>query len=285
MKSSPAINDSEYCFFGFNFNPSLVPVFTDIFSAHGALGYRDLESFQNIQSLSEWDKLRVVPLIFPMLPGKALRDEYAGNKVKPLIHEHLRELKIQDDNRLVEILKRIVDQYAATDNKSSSDRYIRKMGISDLRSNRSLYKKISLNQNSRCAVCGARLGIDCKESLDHIIPFRLIGDVIDGCNWQILCEPCNRGKREFFSSLQSLEAMNWLYGRNLCNLNTLSEEGRYVTFMRLKKCSHPNCLNTSKTATLFIRQQKNTGLALPIHMEVVCETHNESPPNQSFILN
>jgi 5-methylcytosine-specific restriction endonuclease McrA len=285
MKSFPAINGTAHFCLDFNFNSSLVSVFKDIFSAHGALGYRDLESYQKIQFLSEWDKLCIVPLIFSMLPSKALREEYSGNKVKPLIQEHLRELEVQDDARLIEILKRIVDQYAATDINSNSDRFIRKMGISDLRSNRSLYKKISFNQNRRCAVCGSRLGIDCKESLDHIIPFRLIGDVIDGSNWQILCEPCNRGKRDFLSSLQSLEAMNWLYGRNLSNLNTPSEEGRYVTFMRMKKCSHSSCLHTSKTASLFIKQHRITGLAVPVHMEVVCEMHYDLLPDKSLILN
>ena len=53
-------------------------------------------------------------------------------------------------------------------------------------------KKMLLKKQSyKCAICGAE--IDIKSHLDHIIPFKYVGDELDN-NLQMLCTTCNLRK-------------------------------------------------------------------------------------------
>jgi len=47
-------------------------------------------------------------------------------------------------------------------------------------------------QQCRCAICGCT--IDAKSELDHIIPWKYVGDELDD-NLQLLCFKCNRSKK------------------------------------------------------------------------------------------
>lgn len=47
-------------------------------------------------------------------------------------------------------------------------------------------------QKSQCAICGSM--IDIKAELDHIIPWKYVGDELDN-NLQLLCFQCNRSKK------------------------------------------------------------------------------------------
>ena len=53
-------------------------------------------------------------------------------------------------------------------------------------------KPLLHQQKCRCAICGC--SIDIKSELDHIIPWKYVGDELDN-NLQLLCFKCNRSKK------------------------------------------------------------------------------------------
>lgn len=62
------------------------------------------------------------------------------------------------------------------------------------KANDDLLKRTLLEQQShRCAICGR--DIDIHAHLDHIVPFKLVGDELDN-NLQMLCSGCNQRKNE-----------------------------------------------------------------------------------------
>jgi hypothetical protein len=261
---------SECAIFSGTINLDLVEKFKIVFLAHGALGYQDPNSYKKLRNFSEYDKLTVVPLVFSFLPAAAFQKSRSLEKpIKPLIEEHLETLSCPvNDTVLITILKAISDQYFASKIRGN----IKKKGMSDLRSNRSLYKSIRSKQFGRCCMCGTRFDSNCRESLDHIIPYNLIGDVVDGSNWQILCEPCNRGKSYYISCLQAPEALNWVYASK--NINTITEASRYVVLMNNTKCMYSSCHNTASNSRLSVSLKIKTGVCVPNHLEVLCGEHS-----------
>jgi hypothetical protein len=246
-------------------------LFKDIFLAHGALGYGDKTASFRIRQLNEVDRLLVVPLVFGLIPFDAVMLAAAGEPVKPTIKSHLQMLGIPPDEPLLSILKSIADQYSATDPEKTGR--TSKRGIANIRAIGARYKSLRLRQANRCAVCGSILVEECDESLDHILPYRLVGDVPDGSNWQILCTQCNSGKADFISSLQAREAVGWLYGRNSKDLGKLSDEGRYVVLRQVGKCTKKGCGRGPMDARLLVVNTCRGALASPMHMTVRCAEH------------
>jgi hypothetical protein len=262
---------SDFSIFNVSLNQDLVEKFKIVFLAHGVLGRQDPNSYEKIKNFSEYDKLTIVPLIFYFLPVAAFQESRSlGEPIKPLIKEHLKTLSwVVIDDELTDILKAISEQYFV----SKIRRYIKRKGMSDLRLNRSLYKRIRSRQGERCCICGTKFDTDtdCRESLDHIIPYYLIGDIMDGSNWQILCEPCNRGKSCYISCLQAPEALNWIYMS--AKINEITETSRYVALMNNAKCMHSSCNNNTSNSKLSVILKTKTGLSVPKHLEVLCEEH------------
>ena len=260
---------NEFTLFGGSINQNLVDKFKDLFLAHGVLGCQDENSYKKAQSLTEYDRLTIVPLVFLFLPAAAfLETRTLGEPIKPLIKEHLKTLSwVVNDDKLIDILKEISEQYYRSKIKGAQ-----KKGMSDLRLNRSLYKRIRSRQDERCCICGAKFDTDtdCRESLDHIIPYYLIGDITDGSNWRILCEPCNRGKSCYISCLQAPEAINWIYDKEI---NGITETSRYVVLMKNSECMHSNCNNNASNSKLDVSLKIKTGLPVPTNLEVLCEKH------------
>ncbi|WP_169331217.1 HNH endonuclease [Alloscardovia criceti] len=55
----------------------------------------------------------------------------------------------------------------------------------------SVRKKLLLEQNGLCVMCGRRIGL--QSHLDHKVPFVYVGDHLDD-NFQMLCAHCNHAK-------------------------------------------------------------------------------------------
>ena len=260
---------NEFTLFDGSINQNLVDKFKDLFLAHGVLGYQVENSYKKAQFLTEYDKLTIVPLVFLFLPAAAfLETRSLGEPIKPLIKEHLESLPWSGhDEELIGILKEISEQFYKSKIKGCKPRSIR-----DLRSNIYLYKRKKREQNGRCCICGAKFDTDtdCRESLDHIIPYYLIGDIMDGSNWRILCEPCNRGKSCYISCLQAPEAINWIYDKKI---NGITETSRYVVLMKNAECMHSNCNNNASNSKLDVSLKRKTGLPVPTNLEVLCEKH------------
>lgn len=53
-------------------------------------------------------------------------------------------------------------------------------------------EELLVQQQCRCAICGER--IDLEAELDHVIPWKYVGDELDD-NLQLLCFKCNRSKK------------------------------------------------------------------------------------------
>ncbi|MEJ8826285.1 HNH endonuclease signature motif containing protein [Variovorax humicola] len=251
-----------------------IELFKRIFIYHGAIPGETVTDF-----FSEADRIRIVPLIFGLMPSRAVHRLSRDTLVKPLIVEHLRELGIKsDDHLLVTVLKEIADQLYFT----SGQRPVRrKMGIADLRMTRmSMYKALRQRQAERCSLCGVPLK-DAEEHLDHRIPFRLLGDIAKGTNWQLLCNDCNVGKSSWLSALQPSVAQNWLYGDlDMEDLNHFDNENsylgltaRYCVLAQRKSCTYPGCGNGVKDSQLRLKLRLPSALPVVDHFEVRCQEH------------
>jgi 5-methylcytosine-specific restriction endonuclease McrA len=256
-------------------HPSSLSVFKDVFLAYGARGYRDNSSFVKVHRLNESEKLQVVPLVFQLLPFSVV-NPHSGRRlvdpIKPAIKHHISTIGLDEsDHDLIEILKSCSDQYFKCAYAKEFGTKPNKNKISDLRANKTLYKKICDRQNNRCCICGSVLRIQCDETLDHIIPFSLMGDIPDGANWQILCSECNSGKGHYLSALQIPHSINWIYPR--VDFPVPSRETRYCALTRNPQCAHPGCNATAMTRQLRLVHNGHDGLAIYSNLRVYCELH------------
>jgi hypothetical protein len=251
--------------------------FRALFCRHGALGRRMNVDGELLSRLSEDDKLRVVPLVFGLMPGAALRRRRSGEfPVKPLIRDHLQGLGVPADEVLIDVLKSVTDQYVDTVvDPATGRRAKRKMRIGDLKAAHfGLYGELLRQQNRRCALCGIQFGGACEPTLDHVVPFRLIGDVPDGANYQLMCNDCNSAKGSFLSSLQSAHAWNWVYeGRDTPPVDRPSGQTRFVVLSRQATCSVAGCGASRVGSQLFVVPANSTGLAVADHLTVRCVAH------------
>ena len=124
-------------------------------------------------------------------------------------------------------------------------------------------------QNNRCRVCGVNFAGGEDETLDHVIPFRLVGDVPSGANWQLLCPKCNGGKGQLFSFIQSSAWQNWIYGKS--DVDVINQEARYVLLSSYGKCARPSCSHHASSSQLFVVHSKKNGLPIVDHLAIYCE--------------
>lgn len=250
---------------------SALQALRELFLFHGALGYRIAVASA---SFSEMRRVQVVPMVFGLLPKGVLFREHHLVLVKPRIRDHLDRIGVGYDEQFVDVLKSVGDQYFNTDPAAGPAHYRRtKWGVGDLKAaNRQLYDSIRAAQHDRCATCGVRLD-EVDESLDHCIPWRLIGDVVDGSNWQLLCTACNVGKREFLSTLQSPMTLNWVYGTAAQNLMAASHESRYVVLTQRPRCEAEGCVATPRDARLQLVTVLESGFPVADNLQVRCEHH------------
>jgi hypothetical protein len=241
---------------------------------HGALGYRDVAANG---PASEDERLKIVPLVFGLLPTIAVRRRGPDQRVKPTIREHLAVLGAPETESLVEVLKAVADQLWATWPLTigyGNARCKRKGSMADLRANPVLYRRIRTGQGARCAVCGKKFDAAGEETLDHTVPFRIIGDAPDGANWQILCPPCNSGKSERLSALQSPEAMNWIYSDASGGYASgPSIRTRYVVLAQAGHCEEDGCAVGATTSLLTVQKIAPGGLWVADNLEVRCAGH------------
>lgn len=250
-------------------NPDAIRTLKSEFCRHGCLGgARVLDE----ERANHEELYSVVPLVFGLLPVKVFSRERAHEPIKPAIAEHLGPLGLADDALLIDVLKHVGDQlYYTSDMCPERFRKV-KSGMRDLRANRYLYARMCSRQRGRCALCGLVLRRSAEdETLDHIIPFRLIGDVPDGANYQILCGSCNKGKRAYISILQAPATLNWHYNRGEEPIRVPALETRYVLLSRSPKCAA--CGHGASEAHLTVARNRPTGLFVLDNLSVYCESH------------
>jgi hypothetical protein len=260
-------------------------VFEGTLRYHGALGYRD----RSVSGpTTESARLKAVPLVFGLLPIDSIVRQGHDQLVKPSIRTHLAKIGVPPDESLVEVLKAVADQLWSTwpiNNKFGNMRRRSKASMASLRANPSLYKQIRTMQGERCAVCGVSFESPGEETLDHTVPFRLIGDAADGANWQILCQACNLGKAERFSALQSVEALNWIYRDASGNYVRIpSLQTRYVVLAQTGACEHSECGATPRSAALLVQRILLTGLWVADNISVRCLEHASNDGQGSPLL-
>ena len=204
--------------------------------------------------LGEEERLCVVPLIFGLLPRSAIVRARYDMPIKPLLARHLEQLGLVPTSDLLDVLKSVADQYHRT---APGPNRPRKWGIADLKaSDPRLYRDILARQLGRCIYCGLAFDGNEEETLDHIIPWRLVGDVGDGTNWQIICRPCNVGKSNILSSLQAIKSLNWIYREELGgDTSNVSLRTRFVLLARDSRCSEVGCGQSTQTARLHVVPQ------------------------------
>lgn len=245
--------------------------FCDFFEYHGVLGFRMGRDL----GWSPVSVLEFVPLAFGLLPIEAAYRVRVDQRIKPSIRKHLGVLGVTPSERLVGVVKSISDQYYAT----GLSGHRRKLGIADIRAMSKLYAGLRGRQSGRCCVCGVSFASEgeAMETLDHIVPWRLIGDVPDGSNFQILCDGCNLGKRDWLSCLQSPCLNNWIYGRPRGAEDRFDPDTRYVALVLAGRCSESGCENGPDVAHLRVSRRFDTGLAVLDNAKVTCEYHTPSP--------
>ncbi len=255
-------------------NLSTIEIFKSLFISHGLPSNRQVS-----REFSELDRMEVVPLVFGLMPRSAIYRERKDQQIKPEIREHLISLGFDSiDEELVSVIKGISDQYYF----SSGKRPLRKkFTISDIRMGyRRDYYRLRDIQNNRCGICGVKLS-DSEEHLDHKIPFRLVGDIPTGVNWQLLCSTCNMGKSSYLSALQPVSSQNWIYGLSLDDpskpLNVTDTQWGYTVrfsiLVQKKVCSIAGCRNDALSSKLSIKISNNSGLPVIDNFSIFCEDH------------
>jgi len=258
-------------------DPIAVDLFKKIFAQHGALTRRSADTDTPVM-YSQEERLAVVPLIFGLMPADAL-DRHLYRRpppLKPLIRSHLRAIGLSgDDEDLVDILQNVIYHYTST--LAFPHRSPRaKRSIGEIRLNASkTYQSIRARQRGRCAACGVLFTDDVEETLDHVLPWRLIGDPPNGANWQFLCRPCNSGKQHWMSSIQAPQSFNWWYGCPEQQLTDsgATEEARFVLLTQRQGCELTNCGKGPRETSLHVVKRYETGLAIADNLEVRCEAH------------
>jgi hypothetical protein len=251
--------------------PGSIDILRRVMLWHGVLGERvgDLEPILNAD---DWWRF-VVRNAFLLVPKSVFVTSNSVGPVKylkPIIIEHLQALGVIIDEELIEIVKRLVDQLLLTERRLGSDFTIRKASVASLKArNQQRYIWLRDRQRGRCAICGIKLEV-AKEELDHVIPFRLIGDVPDGSNWQLLCKSCNSAKSCFLSPLQYPECFNWIYRSVVDAANHPSNHTRFVALKTQGRCF--TCGATAKQARLGVTRRCVNGLAVADNLAVVCES-------------
>lgn len=254
---------------------NVVGSFCRLFGEHGALGY-GIPPSPGSHVLTEIERLSLVPLVFGLLPARAIRRTRVDERVKPYIHQHLDVLGIPPEELLVDILKSIADQYASTSPVNSLRTGVpvkRKLQIASLRALGHPYRRLLHLQRGRCAICGALFDGRREEQLDHIVPWRLIGDVGDGSNWQVLCFECNVGKGSLLTTLLSAEAWGWLYASQSPINDAPTLETRYIVLAQRRRCEYPECGVGPMTSSLEVKKAVATGLPVVDNLVVACENH------------
>lgn len=99
----------------------------------------------------------------------------------------------------VHLTKLLVNKYIGGKFRPKDYEYLTKLLDAHLRKrstrkqyDQELKSRILLSQNEKCSICGRSISIEDAE-LDHIIPWSLVGDELEG-NLQMLCIRCNRRK-------------------------------------------------------------------------------------------
>lgn len=252
-------------------NPRSLQVFKDLFVFHGALGFGHPD---RNPKLSEYDRLRITPMVFGLMPKAAVLRDRDDIPVKPIIRSHLTELCISEDEELVDVLKSICDQFYETRKNSGWKK--RKLGLKDIRANVALHRRLRNAQNQRCRLCGVSLEMDANPTLDHCIPFRLVGDVPDGSNYQLLCGECNRVKGNYISALMHAKFYSaWYYEVGIESGSGTPAEARYVRLAMDGRCMAEGCRAGPMTARLYVRSRTETGLPVLDNLTVVCDEHQD----------
>lgn len=241
----------------------------DLFIYHGVAGSRP--SSAKRPKLNEIDRLQIASLIFGLIPADLLRYQPAGkfSPLKPRIQVHLAMLGVPnpDDEILLDVLLRVGYQYARSHDKAFQKR--EKKSIRDLRALRNLYPKVRSMQGGRCVTCGLALPPNSEsETLDHCLPWRLVGDPPNAVNWQIMCAQCNNAKGNYLSTLQVKESHNWLYGADSIRFGTLSRETRWVILQQRMSCE--DCGKGPDERRLVVTRETQAFTLIPDLLSVHC---------------
>ena len=251
-------------------DPDALDALKSLLLYHGVLGYRDDVRGRDVRDL---ERLPILPLVFGLLPASVLAspiDPTNFQPAKPVLAGHLTSLGIDVEDLLLDVLKSLADQWART--RPGNVRR-RKYSVTDIRALVAPYRTLRLRQNGRCRYCGRELAAS-DEALDHIIPFRLIGDVADGANWQLLCSDCNLGKGEFLTTLAMPVAYNWVYSFNEKDLTEVRIRTRWVVLAQRGKCD--DCGVGPDTAQVYVAPRRKGDAFIADLLTVVCAGHLEA---------
>ena len=176
---------------------------------------------------NEFGELIRYRAIFLLLPCECLFENPSEDK--PVIRRHLTALGVPVDEDIVRAIKFLCENFrnqrlGNVKKFSITDVYIKSPGI---------YGNLMRSQSGRCCICGEYIVYGQNMHLDHIVPWHLGDDPVDGSNWQLLCVSCNRGKGVYpYYSMQQT-GFNWI--RPAAN-NTLTEQVRYASLVRDGGC-------------------------------------------------
>jgi 5-methylcytosine-specific restriction endonuclease McrA len=214
----------------------------------------------------------LIPLFFGLLPRAALTRDSILTPVKGDIRLHLAGLGVPCDELLVDVLKRVADQYVQT--RPPRQVFSQKVSLGTLRDSRphAIHNLIA-RQVGRCCVCGTALTNDTHVAIDHVLPWRIGGD--KDANLQLLCERCNRGKRDYVSPLQSPRIHGWMYGLDGLDLSRVNEDSRYVALAVAGRCMFLTCLQAPRDGELDVYSRSASAIATLDNCVVSCGGHVE----------
>ena len=192
----------------------------------------------------------------------------APNRIKALIETYHLELGLNPEitvDYTYSILRNLIKY------KKYGQKY--KFGIHNVKTKHSqIYQQLMEVQNSRCATCGLVFDDTQAPELDHVIPYALGGDVVDGSNWQLLCNDCNGGKGTLLTMTQHRYSRGWIYGLagHLTEEQTpsISNRIRYCVLKRDRGCLV--CSSSPQEKSLEVCKVRESGLRIPSNLQSLC---------------
>jgi hypothetical protein len=207
-------------------------------------------------------------ILMSLLPAEVFDSGYAGS-IDAAIDRHLHNIEVT----LTDTQKRTVRDLCINARKlrgmTKEEARRQVMSFPLLRGRPKLYKAISERQRGRCIWCGVDLALTTVQTtLEHVTPYHLGDDPVNGTNWALACASCNTGKADTLAWAAQSSAHDFFTRTDFVTANRIPLPQRWTVLMRTRQCVF--CGKQPIATELWIYRRIATGIAIPAHCSATC---------------